>query len=65
MIPHLCFYQLVLIALVWLFLLLYLLWPRHRRAKGPKPLISATSPRKHSREPQLFVGLTHKPGFQA
>jgi IS1 family transposase len=61
MIPHLCFYQLMLIALVWLFIMLYRMWPSHRRAKGPKPLISATPPRKHSREPKLFVGLTHKP----
>ena len=27
MIPHLFFYQLVLIALVWVFLMLYGLWP--------------------------------------
>jgi hypothetical protein len=54
MIPHLCFYQLVLITLVWLFITLYLIWPCHRRAKGLQALTSATPSRKHLREPKPF-----------
>jgi hypothetical protein len=61
MIPHRCFYQLVLIALVWLFITLYLIWPRHRRAKGLQALTSAMPSRKHSRELKPFAGLTYKP----
>jgi IS1 family transposase len=61
MIPHLCFYQLVLIMLVGLFIMLYLIWPSHRRAKGLQTLTSATPSRKHSREPKPFAGLTYKP----
>jgi hypothetical protein len=61
MIPQLRFYQLVLMALVWLFLMLYFLWPSHRRATGLQTLASATPSRKHSREPKLFAGLTYKP----
>jgi len=61
MIPHLCFDHLVLIALIWLFIMLYRMWPSHRRAKGLQALTSATPARQHSREPKPFAGLTHKP----
>jgi IS1 family transposase len=61
MVSTLFFYQLVLIALVWLFLMLDGLWPNDPAARGsairtPKP------PRhKRPREPKPFAGLTQKP----
>jgi transposase-like protein/IS1 family transposase len=60
MVPTLCFYELVLIALVWLFLMLQYTWPNKRtqRQNSPTPL---TSRQQHSREPKPFAGLTHKP----
>ncbi len=58
---HLFYYQLALLALLWLFVLLYLSWPRRSE---PPPPVSATSikpPRKRSTAPTAFEGLTHKP----
>ena len=61
MVSHLVFYQLVLIALMWVFLMLYGLWPSEpsaARPMTPKPLL----PRgKRSKKPQPFPGLTRKP----
>ena len=58
MVSHLVFYQLGLIALVWVFLMLYGLWPSEpaaARPMTPKPLM----PRgKRSKKPQPFPGLT-------
>ncbi len=59
MVSHLFFYQLTLIALVWLFIMLYHAWPSDRlqRLRPPAP-----SPRrKLCKEPQPFAGLTQKP----
>jgi hypothetical protein len=58
--PTLCFYELVLIVLVWLFLMFHYTWPHHRtqRQRAPTPL---TSRRQHPREPKPFAGLTQKP----
>lgn len=60
MVPTLFFYELVLIALVWLFLMLHYAWPntRTQRQSAPTPLKSR---RQHSREPKPFAGLTQKP----
>ena len=60
MVPTLFFYELVLIALVWLFLMLHYAWPNNRtqRQSSPTPLKSR---RPHSREPKPFAGLTQKP----
>jgi IS1 family transposase len=61
MVSHLVFYQLGLIALVWVFLMLSGLWPSEpaaARPMTPKPLM----PRgKRSYKPQPFQGLTRKP----
>ena len=64
MVPTLFFYELVLIALVWLFLMLHYPWPNTRthRQSSPTPLKSR---RRHSREPKPFAGLTRKPDCSA
>src|SRR5499426_3066417 len=65
MIPHLFFYQLVLIALVWVFLMLYGLWPLEPAAVRPTPPKPVTPPRKRSCDPQPFIGPTRKPPCDA
>jgi hypothetical protein len=65
MIPHLFFYQLVLIALVWVFLMLYGLWPLEPAAVRPTPPKPVTPPRKRSCAPQPFIGSTRKPPCDA
>src|SRR5438105_12716326 len=60
MVSHLFFYQLVLIALVWLCVMLQWAWPSDPAAMEP------TSPRpKRHREPTPFAGLTTKPHCDA
>jgi IS1 family transposase len=61
MIPTLFFYELGLVALVWLFLMLYCLWPHDSAARYQPILSSQSSRRQHSKGPKPFVGLTHKP----
>src|SRR5215510_15918980 len=61
MVPQIVFSQLVLIALVWVFLLLYWLWPSDRAAQHQRLSQPASPPQKRSREPKPFAGLTHKP----
>src|SRR5712691_9980124 len=61
MVSHLFFYQLVLVALVWLCVMLHWTWPSDPAAvcpttpepPGPRP--------KRRREPTPFAGLTQKP----
>ena len=65
MMPHLFFYQLVLIALVWVFLMLYGLWPLEPAAVRPTPPKPVTPPRKRSCAPQPFLGPTRKPPCDA
>jgi hypothetical protein len=62
MVSHLFFYQLVLIALVWLFLVLHSAGPC-ARAKRPRPAEPGPLPpkRTRSKEPTPFVGLTQRP----
>jgi IS1 family transposase len=64
MVSHLFFYQLVLIALVWLCVMLHWAWPSDTAAypttsEPPPPLPK----RKH--EPKPFPGLTRKPHCEA
>src|SRR5919198_1546247 len=64
MVSHLFFYQLMLIALVWLCLMLQWMWPRDPAAcpTMPEPL----PPRpKRTRAPKPFAGLTTKPPCDA
>jgi IS1 family transposase len=61
MIPHLFFYQLAVLGLLWLCVMLHAAWPsRCTTAQGTpaQPIM----PRRHrSKEPQPLAGLTHKP----
>src|SRR5207245_226596 len=58
---HLFFYQLVLVALVWLCVMLQWAWPSDPAAVCP-PTPEPPGPRpKHKREPTPFAGLTRKP----
>src|SRR5262245_58774171 len=59
MVSHLFYYQLALLALIWLFIMLHLSWPG-RSAPPPNPPAPPIKP-KRSTEPKAFEGLTHKP----
>ena len=62
MVSHLFFYQLVLVALVWLCIMLHVLWPSDPATCPttlPPPL-----PKRH-REPKPFEGLIKKPHCDA
>jgi len=57
MVSHLFFYQLVLIALVWLCLMLQWAWPSDPAAVCPPAELPPLLP-KRKREPKPFAGLT-------
>src|SRR4029450_6171491 len=61
MIPALFFYQLVLVALVWLCLMLQWAWPSDRVPAQPIPPPPTPPRRKRRCEPTPFAGLTTKP----
>jgi transposase-like protein/IS1 family transposase len=61
MIPHLVYYQLLVLGLLWLFVMLSLAWPNPSGAQAPRPATPITLRRTHGKEPKPFVGLTHKP----
>jgi IS1 family transposase len=65
MVSHLVFYQLALIAVVWVFLMLYGLWPLEPTAAHPQTPKPLRPPRTRSKEPKPFLGLTHKPSCEA
>ena len=63
MVSHLFYYQLALWALVWLFIMLHLTWPKPgvtapAAPAEPEPI---TPKRSRSHEPKAFEGLTTKP----
>ncbi len=63
MVSSLFDYQLVLVALVWLFMMLHLAWSSqaamsHPRPAEPEPI---THKPKRSTEPKPFAGLTQRP----
>ena len=60
MVSHLFFYQLALIALVWLFFLLLYAWPSDR-TRRPHPAAPIAPHRPRSKGPKPFAGLTEKP----
>src|SRR5215471_736120 len=65
MVSHLFFYQLVLVALVWLCLMLQWAWPSDPAAVCPTaPEPTPPMPKRH-REPTPFAGLTIKPHCDA
>jgi len=61
MVSHLVFYQLGLIALVWLFLMLYRLWPSEPAAARPMPPKPLMRQCKRSTKSKPFPGLTRQP----
>jgi IS1 family transposase len=61
MVSHLFYYQLALLALLWLFIMLPLSWPRRSATPPPVPATPIEPKRKRSPEPKAFAGLTHKP----
>jgi IS1 family transposase len=63
MVSHHIFSQLVLFALIWLFIMLYLTRPKHpvTAPDAPADPESLTPKRHRSNEPKPFEGLTHKP----
>src|SRR2546428_946382 len=58
MVSHLFYYQLALLAIIWLFVLLPL---PESKPSLPAPPVPAKPKRKRSTEPKAFEGLTHKP----
>jgi hypothetical protein len=64
MVPTLFFYQLVLIALVWLCLMCHWMWPSAPTTCLPTPEPTPPVP-KRKRERQPFAGLTTKPHCDA
>src|SRR3989442_14528638 len=61
MIPHLFFYQLVLLGLLWLFFMLHAAWPSQGTATQRRPVEPILPPRKRSSAPKPFPGLTRTP----
>ena len=63
MVSHHVFSQLVLFALIWLFIMVYLTRPKHpvTAPDAPTDPESLTPKRHRSNEPKPFEGLTHKP----
>jgi hypothetical protein len=57
----LLFYEVLLLALLWLYVAGYWRRPRGRPKMGRATPTPATPPRKRSRDPQPFPGFTHKP----
>ena len=54
MAPNLLFYQLLLVALVLIFLMIHLWWPDHSRATPHRPFKPDKPRRKRSKEPQTL-----------
>jgi IS1 family transposase len=65
MVSHLFFYQLTLIALVWLCVMLHWAWPSDSAAACPTPLAPPPPLPKRHRAPTPFAGLTTKPPCDA
>ena len=61
MVSPLFYYQLALLALIWLFVMLHLSWPRRSAPPPTAPATPIKSKRKRSTAPTAFEGLTHKP----
>jgi hypothetical protein len=56
MIPHLVYYQLVIIILLWLCVMLRHLWPSSSAGAPKTPTLPIKPKRKRSREPKPFAG---------
>jgi IS1 family transposase/transposase-like protein len=58
MVSHLFYYQLALLAIIWLFVMLHVTWSKPGLTT---PAVPAQPKRKRSTEPKPFAGLTQKP----
>src|SRR3989454_9276504 len=65
MVSHLVFYQLMLIALLWVFLILSWVWPSEPATARPIPPTPVTPPRTRSMAPKPFPGLIRQPHCDA
>src|SRR5256884_214405 len=65
MVPNLFFYQVVLVALVWLCLMLQWAWPSDCATAQLTPSQPTPPRHKRRREPKPFAGVTHKPHCDA
>src|SRR5262249_31916691 len=65
MVSHLLFYQLVLVAFVWLCIMLHWAWPSDPAPVGPMTPEPPGPRPKRKHEPTPFAGLTHKPPCDA
>jgi hypothetical protein len=63
MLSHLFYYQLALLAIIWLCVMLHLAWPSRDVTTQTKPAKPITPRRQRSTEPNPFAGLTHKPPY--
>jgi hypothetical protein len=61
MIPHLFFYQLAVLGLLWLCVMLHAAWPSRCTTAQGTPAKPIMPRRQRSQEPKPFAGLTHKP----
>jgi len=63
MVSHLFYYQIALLAIVWLFIMLHLTWstPVVRAPATPAEPEPIKPKHRHSNEPKAFEGLTKKP----
>ncbi len=61
MVSHLFFYQLMFLGLLWLCVMLHYAWPNECTGGDQRPSQPLPPPRKRSRAPQPFPGLTRKP----
>jgi len=61
MIPHLFYYQLVILGLLWLFVMLHSAWPSRGAPVQGTSAQSIKPRRQRSKELKPFAGLTHKP----
>ena len=61
MLPHLFFYQLAVLGLLWLCVMLHAAWPSRCTTAPSTPAQPILPRRPRSKEPKPFAGLTHKP----
>jgi IS1 family transposase len=61
MVPNLLFYQLLLVALVLIWILVHIWWPDRPNVTPQTPRKPGKSQRKRSKEPKPFTGYIHKP----
>jgi IS1 family transposase len=63
MIPHLVYYQLAIIACLWLCFMLHCIWPSRRPVAPQLPMepVPARFKRQRTSEPKPFAGFTQRP----